>query len=56
MKHVIKEGQKSLAKNIVNYTKQAKAFFANNITSGYLLCEGVIKLTMLREEYSIQTG
>ena len=44
MKHVIKEGQKSVAKNIVNYTKQAKAFFANNSTSGYLLRKGVIKI------------
>lgn len=44
MKHVIKEGQKSAAKNIVNYTKQAKAFFANNSTSGYLLRKGVIKI------------
>ena len=43
-KHVINEGQKSVAKNIVNYTKQAKMFFANNNASGYLLREGVIKI------------
>ena len=43
-KHVINEGQKSVAKNIVNYTKQAKRFFANNNASGYLLREGVIKI------------
>ena len=43
-KHVINEGQKSVAKNIVNYTKQAKIFFANNNTSGYLLRKGVIKI------------
>jgi len=43
-KHVINEGQKSVAKNIVNYTKQAKIFFANNNTSGYLIRKGVIKI------------
>ena len=43
-RHVINEGQKSVAKNIVNYTKQAKVFFANNNASGYLLREGVIKI------------
>ena len=43
-KHVIEEGQKSVAKNIVNYTKQAKLFFANNKSSGYLLRKGVIKI------------
>ena len=43
-KHVINEGQKAVAKNIVNYTKQAKMFFANNNASGYLLREGVIKI------------
>ena len=43
-RHVINEGQKSVAKNIVNYTKQAKMFFANNNASGYLLREGVIKI------------
>ena len=43
-KHVINEGQKSVAKSIVNYTKQAKIFFANNQTSGYLLRDGVIKI------------
>lgn len=36
--------QKSVAKNIVNYTKQTKMFFANNSTYGYLLREGVIKI------------
>ena len=43
-RHVIKEGQKSVAKNIVNYTKQAKAFFLNNNSSGYMLRDGVIKI------------
>lgn len=42
--HVINEGQKSVAKNIVNYTKQAKLFFTQNSKSGYLLREGVIKI------------
>ena len=31
-------------KKYVNYTKQAKMFFANNNASGYLLREGVIKI------------
>ena len=43
-KHVIIEGQKSIAKNIVNYTKQAQSFFSKNNASGYLLREGVIKI------------
>ena len=43
-KHVIDEGQKAVAKNIVNYTKQARLFFANNNSSGYLLREGVLKI------------
>ena len=43
-KHVIQEGQKAIAKNIVNYTKQAKAFFTNNETLGYLLRNGIIKI------------
>ena len=43
-KHVINEGQKFIAKNIVNYTKQAKMFFINNNASGYLLRQGVIKI------------
>jgi len=42
--HVIKEGQKHAAKNIVNYTKDACSFFARNKTSGYLLREGVVKI------------
>jgi predicted lipid-binding transport protein (Tim44 family) len=33
--HVINEGQKSLAKNIVNYTKQANQFWSTNSTSAY---------------------
>ena len=43
-KHVTIEGQKSIAKNIVNYTKQAQSFFSKNNASGYLLREGVIKI------------
>lgn len=43
-RHVIAEGQKSVAKNIVNYTKQAKLFFSQNGGTGYLLREGVIKI------------
>ena len=43
-KHVINEGQKFVAKNIVNYTKQAKLFFLQNKGSGYLLRKGVIKI------------
>ena len=35
---------KSIAKNIVNYTKQAQSFFSKNNASGYLLREGVIKI------------
>ena len=38
MKHVIKEGQKSAAKNIVNYTKQAKAFFLQTIVLLNICC------------------
>ena len=43
-KHVIHEGQKSIAKNIVNYTRQASKFFANNSSSGIVLRQGVIKM------------
>ena len=43
-KHVIQEGQKSIAKNIVNYTRQASKFFANNSSSGVVLRQGVIKI------------
>lgn len=43
-KHVIREGQKSVAKNIVNYSKQASQFFANNSSSGFALRQGVIKI------------
>ena len=43
-KHVIKEGQQGAVKNILNYTKQATEFFAQNNTSGVLLREGVIKI------------
>lgn len=44
-KHVIDEGQKAIAKNIVNYTKQASQFFVNNNSAGHLLREGVIKIS-----------
>lgn len=43
-RHVIKEGQQSIVKNVLNYTKQANQFFAQNSSSGYLLREGVIKI------------
>ena len=43
-KHVIREGQKSVAKNIVNYSKQASQFFTNNSSSGFALRQGVIKI------------
>jgi len=43
-KHVIREGQKSVAKNIVNYSKQASQFFVNNSSSGVTLRQGVIKI------------
>ena len=43
-KHVIREGQKSVAKNIVNYSKQASQFFMNNSSSGVALRQGVIKI------------
>ena len=43
-KHVIREGQKSVAKNIVNYSKQASQFFVNNSSSGVVLRQGVIKI------------
>ena len=43
-KHVIREKQKSVAKNIVNYSKQASQFFANNSSSGFALRQGVIKI------------
>ncbi len=43
-KHVIQEGQKSIAKNIVNYSKQASQFFVNNSSSGQLIRQGVIKI------------
>lgn len=43
-KHVIVEGQKSVAKNIVSYSKQASQFFANNSSSGNFLRAGVIKI------------
>ena len=43
-KHVIKEGQQGIVKNILNYTKQANQFFAQNSSSGFLLREGVIKI------------
>lgn len=44
-KHVINEGQQAVAKNIVNYTKQAQTFFTNNETLGYALRSGVIKIS-----------
>jgi len=43
-KHVKDEGQQSVVKNILNYTKQAKQFFAQNSSSGYLLRDGIIKI------------
>ncbi len=43
-KHVIGEGQKSIAKNIVNYSKQASQFFANNSSAGVALRSGVVKI------------
>jgi len=43
-KHVIDEGQKSLGKNIVNYSKQAANFFKSNYNKGYLLRAGVTKI------------
>lgn len=43
--HVISEGQTGVAKNIVNYSKQASNFFINNSTSGNLLRQGVIKIS-----------
>ncbi len=44
-KHVIQEGQKSVAKNIVNYSKQASQFFINNSSSGQLIRQGVVKIS-----------
>ena len=43
-RHVINEGQQGIVKNIINYTKQANQFFAQNSSSGFLLREGVIKI------------
>ncbi|MBQ8772337.1 MAG: RHS repeat-associated core domain-containing protein [Clostridia bacterium] len=42
--HVIKEGQKAVAKNIVNYSKQASQFFMENSSLGVSLRNGVIKI------------
>lgn len=36
--------QKSIAKNIVNYSKQASQFFVNKSSSGVVLRQGVIKI------------
>ena len=55
-KHVINEGQKSVAKNIVNYTKQAKLFFSQNKGAGYLLRKGVIEIAGALGEYLILMG
>ena len=43
-KYVIGKGQKSIAKNIVNYSKQTSQFFANNSLAGVTLRSGVIKI------------
>ena len=44
-KHVIQEGQQLIAKNIVNYSKQASDFYINNFLSGRLLRNGVVKIS-----------
>ena len=43
-KHVIAEGQKHLAKNIVNYTMQAKGFFATNSASAFSIGKNALKI------------
>ncbi|MBQ8433830.1 MAG: RHS repeat-associated core domain-containing protein, partial [Clostridia bacterium] len=43
-RHVIKEGQKSVAKNIVNYSEQASQFFAENSSLGSIVRDGVMKI------------
>ena len=42
--HVIREGQQAIAKNIVNYSKQASQFFIENSSRGTLLRPNVIKI------------
>ena len=42
--HVINEGQQYIVKNILNYTKQAKAFYIANISSGYRIGVNAIKI------------
>ena len=44
-RHVLDEGQRSLAKNILKYTDDAVSFFNNNSSSGYALREGVVKIS-----------
>ena len=44
-KHVVNEGQKHLAKNIVTYSKQAAQFFQHNASKGYMLRSGVVKIS-----------
>lgn len=43
-KHVIEEGQKVAAKNIVSYSEQATQFFIENSSAGYSLRAGVLKI------------
>lgn len=42
--HVIKEGQQHIVKNILNYTKQAKAFYIANSANGYKIGVNAIKI------------
>ena len=43
-RHVIDEGQKHAAKNIVSYTKQASEFYAKHSSMGRTLRPGVVKI------------
>lgn len=43
-KHVIKEGQQHMAKNIVQYTKQAKTFVTKNINLAYEIGVDAMKI------------
>ena len=44
-KHVINEGQKAVAKNIVKYTNDAVKFYNSNSSAGRMLRTGVMKIS-----------
>ena len=44
-KHVIQEGQQHIVKNILNYTNQAKSFFAANSSLAYSIGKNALKIS-----------